>query len=83
MSYIRYIAQDNGEGMERMIKGLTTQVAQQVDTHATEELCNFLFKEEDQEFGEDLLARNIQVIFILHICTRQSPMSCDKPHKCM
>ncbi len=48
--------------MDRLVKGLTTQSPQKMDTHVTEEVCNFLFKEEGADFGQDLMARNIQVI---------------------
>lgn len=49
----------NGEGMERLIKGLITQAAQTNDRFLTEDVTNFLFPG-GANFGSDLVARNIQ-----------------------
>ena len=46
--------------MEELLNGLTRQAAQTCDRYATEELTNFLFKEENDDWGSDLMARNIQ-----------------------
>ena len=46
--------------MEKLLNGLTRQPAQTCDTYATEEITNFLFKEENNDWGSDLMARNIQ-----------------------
>ena len=46
--------------MEKLLKGLTRQASRVCDTFASEEVTNFLFKEENKDFGSDLMARNIQ-----------------------
>ena len=43
-----------------MLKGLANQASQTCDVFATDEVTNFLFKEQDKDFGSDLFARNIQ-----------------------
>ena len=51
---------NGGEGMEQLIAGLITQPAQDMDRFVTEEATNFLFPEKGEDFGSDLVARNIQ-----------------------
>ena len=51
---------DSGLGMERILMGLVTQPAQTMDRFATSEITNLLFPEEGDDFGTDLVARNIQ-----------------------
>ena len=46
--------------MEKLLKGLTRQASRVCDTFASEDVTNFLFKEENKDFGSDLMARNIQ-----------------------
>jgi len=41
------------------------QPAQVFDPFVTEDLGNFLFKDDKDDFGQDLIARNIQVIIVL------------------
>merc|ERR1719220_980186 len=49
-----------GEGMEQLLAGLINQPAQDMDRFVTEEATNFLFPEQGNNFGSDLVARNIQ-----------------------
>jgi len=49
-----------GEGMEQLLAGLIDQPAQDMDRFVTEEATNFLFPEQGNNFGSDLVARNIQ-----------------------
>ena len=49
-----------GEGMEQILAGLINQPAQDMDRFVTEDATNFLFPEEGQHFGSELVARNIQ-----------------------
>ena len=49
-----------GEGMEQLIAGLVNQPAHDMDRFVTEEATNFLFPEAGEDFGSDLVARNIQ-----------------------
>lgn len=51
---------ENGLGMERILMGLVTQKAQTNDRFVTKEVTNLLFPEDDNDFGSDLVARNIQ-----------------------
>ena len=47
-------------GMEKILMGLVTQKAQTNDRFVTEEVTNLLFPEDGDDFGSDLVARNIQ-----------------------
>ena len=51
---------NSGEGMEQLLAGLINQPAQDMDRFVTEEATNFLFPEQGNNFGSDLVARNIQ-----------------------
>ena len=51
---------NSGEGMEQLVAGLINQPAQDMDRFVTEEATNFLFPEQGNHFGSDLVARNIQ-----------------------
>ena len=51
---------NNGQGMEQIVMGLITQRAQKNDKFVTTEVTNKLFPENNQPFGSDLVARNIQ-----------------------
>ena len=46
-----------GEGLEQLIAGCISQPSQDMDGFVTEELTNFLFPEEGENFGSDLVAR--------------------------
>lgn len=46
--------------LETFVRGLTTQKAQTLDTSFSEELVGHLFQEDDEKFGMDLVALNIQ-----------------------
>jgi len=46
-----------GQGMEEILQGLVNQPAQEMDRFVTEEATNFLFKEANSDFGQDLVAR--------------------------
>lgn len=50
---------DNGRGMQRILYGLITQKAQVHDRFVTSDVTNFLFRERQNDFGSDLVARNI------------------------
>jgi len=54
------ITQSNGQGYDLILRGLFTQNAPEMDRHVTDSLRNFLFKPQNQNFGSDLIARNIQ-----------------------
>jgi peroxidase len=45
---------------EDLIRGLFQQNSQRVDRHVSEDLTNFLNKDSNKNYGEDLVARNIQ-----------------------
>ena len=47
-------------GVDDIMYGLTQQPAEKMDAHVTEDVTNFLFKEEGAAHGGDLVARNIQ-----------------------
>jgi len=49
-----------GQGMDEILQGLVNQPAQEMDRFVTEEATNFQFKEANSDFGQDLVARNIQ-----------------------
>ena len=49
-----------GAGMEKILKGLLTQRAQKADRFMIEDVTNHLFEADDNRFGMDLVARNIQ-----------------------
>lgn len=51
---------ENGRAMEQMLFGLANQKAQTNDRQFTQDVTNFLFQEDGHDFGEDLIARNIQ-----------------------
>ena len=53
----KYVADS---GVDNIIYGLTQQPAEKMDAHVTQELTNFLFKEPNDNHGQDLVARNIQ-----------------------
>ena len=46
-------------GMEKLLSGMVRQPAQKVDTYVAEQVTNLLFKE-NKDYGQDLIARNIQ-----------------------
>ena len=46
-----------GEGLEQLIAGLINQPAQDRDRFVSEELTNYLFPEDGENFGSDLVAR--------------------------
>ena len=48
---------NEGEGLEQLIAGMINQPAQDMDRFVSEELTNFLFPEEGENFGSDLVAR--------------------------
>ena len=48
---------NQGEGLEQLIAGLINQPAQDRDRFVSEELTNYLFPEEGENFGSDLVAR--------------------------
>jgi len=54
------ITQANGQGYDLILRGLMTQNAPEMDRFVTEGVTNFLFKPQNQDFGSDLVARNIQ-----------------------
>jgi len=54
------ITQSNGQGYDWILGGLMTQNSQEFDPFVTEDMTNFLFKPPNQNFGSDLVARNIQ-----------------------
>ena len=47
-------------GVDDIMYGLTQQPAEKMDAHVTEDVTNFLFKDEGAAHGQDLVARNIQ-----------------------
>lgn len=49
-----------------------TQNAPEMDRHVSDGVSNFLFRQQGNDFGGDLIARNIQVIY-LHF----SGVKCD------
>ncbi|TRY80536.1 hypothetical protein TCAL_13143 [Tigriopus californicus] len=51
---------NNGAGMQRLLNGLITQPAQSMDRFVVDDVTNFLFPEDGENFGSDLVARNIQ-----------------------
>eukprot|EP00095_Tigriopus_kingsejongensis_P001231 maker-scaffold160_size295910-snap-gene-1.35 protein:Tk01231 transcript:maker-scaffold160_size295910-snap-gene-1.35-mRNA-1 annotation:"peroxinectin " len=51
---------NNGAGMQRILNGLITQPAQDMDRFVVDDVTNHLFPENGQNFGSDLIARNIQ-----------------------
>ena len=50
---------NQGEGLENILNGLVNQPSQSCDKEVTSEVTNFLLPK-GQEFGQDLVARNIQ-----------------------
>ena len=48
---------DEGVGFEQLIAGLINQPAQETDRFVTEELTNYLFPENGEDFGMDLVSR--------------------------
>lgn len=50
---------ETGEGMERLIKGLITQSAQDNDRFVSEEVTRRLFPGAGRNFGDDLVALNV------------------------
>lgn len=54
------VTQSNGQGYDWILRGLMTQNAPEMDRFVTDGVTNFLFKAQNQDFGGDLVARNIQ-----------------------
>ncbi|CAL8129544.1 unnamed protein product [Orchesella dallaii] len=54
------ITQSNGQGYDMILRSLLTQNAPAMDRHVTTGVTNFLFRQPNQDFGSDLIARNIQ-----------------------
>ena len=50
----------NGAGVEKIIGGLMEENAQTFDRYVIEDVTNHLFREPQELFGSDLVARNIQ-----------------------
>ena len=49
-----------GKGIEKILMGLVNQPSQTFDKDVTIQVTNFLFPDEGRNFGEDLVARNLQ-----------------------
>lgn len=56
----RQITQFSGQGFDMILRGLMQQNPADFDRFVTNGLTNFLFRPQNQPFGSDLLARNIQ-----------------------
>jgi peroxidase len=54
------ISVNGGEGYDLILGGLMAQNSQTYDPFITEDVTNFLLKERHQDFGGDLIARNLQ-----------------------
>jgi peroxidase len=54
------ITQSNGQGYDWILGGLMTQNSQAFDPFVTVDLSDFLFRAQGNDFGSDLIARNIQ-----------------------
>ena len=52
--------QNNGDGMEQILNGLIQQAALKNDRFVSEDVTDFLFANNGQHPGSDLIARNIQ-----------------------
>jgi hypothetical protein len=55
------IRSNGGEGYDVILGGLMQQNAQKYDAFVTEDLTNFVLRNPQDNFGQDLIARNIQV----------------------
>jgi len=54
------MTQDGGRGYDYILGGLMIQNAQQYDPFVTEDFTNFVLRLPTEEFGADLVARNLQ-----------------------
>jgi peroxidase len=54
------LTQNGGKGYDWILGGLQTQNAQAFDPFVTEDFTNFVLRLPTEEFGQDLIARNIQ-----------------------
>jgi len=56
----KHIMTNNGDGYNLILGGLVKQSAQAYDPFVTEDLTNFLLRQSPNDFGADLIARNLQ-----------------------